>query len=187
MTSAIDHTPGDATEPPLPTGVWRVDPRRSAIGFAVRETWGLRTVRGVFGAYDGSLKVRAGGAAGELTIEAASVDTGHGRRDRHLRSPAFFDVERHPRIVFAATAVTAREGGLTVAGELMIGSSRVRLEIPANVEQMAGGDVRLEGQTTVSRTAAGVAWNGLGMIRGDATLHARLTLERTTAPTQEPR
>ena len=80
-----------------------------------------------------------------------------------------------------------KEGGLTVAGELMIGSSRVRLEIPANVEQMAGGDVRLEGQTTVSRTAAGVAWNGLGMIRGDATLHARLTLERTTAPTQEPR
>jgi hypothetical protein len=105
---------------------------------------GLRTVRGVFGAYDGSLEVRAGGVAGVLTIEAASLDTANDRRDRHLRSPAFFDVEHHPRIVFRATAVTARDGGLTIEGQLAIGSSRVRLEIPVDVEQMADGALRLE-------------------------------------------
>ena len=181
MTSAIDHFPAGTTEPPLPDGVWRVDPRRSEIGFAVKEMWGLRTVRGVFGAYDGSLTVREGGAAGELTIEADSLDTGHNKRDQHLRSPAFFDVERHPWIVFAATAVTARDGGLTVTGELAIGSSRVRLEIPVNAARMGDGTLRLEGRTTVSRKAAGLAWNKLGMIRGDAMLHAKLTLKRATS------
>ena len=158
-----------------------VDRRGSEIGFAVKEMWGLRTVRGIFRAYDGSLRVQAGGAAGELTIEAGSLDTGQHRRDRHLRSPAFFDVERYPRIVFAATAVTARDGGLLVEGEMAIGSSSLRLEIPATLEHVAEGAVRLAAQTTVSREAAGVAWNKLGMIRGNALLHAELTLRRATS------
>jgi hypothetical protein len=46
---------------------------------------------------------------------------------------------------------------------------------------MTDGALRLEGQTAVSRTAAGLAWNALGMIRGDATLHADLTLEPATS------
>jgi YceI-like domain len=51
-----------------------------------------------------------GGATGDLTIGASSLDTGHNRRDRHLRSPGFFDAERHPHIVFTAAAVTAPTG-----------------------------------------------------------------------------
>lgn len=165
----------------LPEGRWSVDRQRSEIGFAVREMWGLRTVRGVFGAYEGTLTARAGDAAGELTIEAASLDTGNRRRDKQLRSPAFFDVERHPRIVFAATDVTALDDGLTISGQLTIGSARVRLDIPVTAERTAGGGLRLRGGTAVSRDAAGLAWNWLGMIRGDAELHAELTLERVGA------
>jgi polyisoprenoid-binding protein YceI len=181
MTTAIEHIPAGANELALPDGVWSVDPHRSEIGFAVKGMWGLQTVRGVFGAYGGGLLVRAGGATGEVTIEAGSLDTGNEKRDRHLRSPDFFDVQRHPRIVVTATAVTARDGGLTVTGELAIGSSRVRLEIPVDVEHLADGVLHLEGTTTVSRRAAGVAWNRLGMIRGDAMLHAQLTLERAAS------
>ena len=182
MTTAIDQIPVGTTEVPLPDGVWRVDPQRSEIGFAVKAMWGLQTVRGNFGEYAGSLNVQGGAAAGELTIEAGSLDTGNGRRDGHLRSPAFFDVERRPRIVFAATAVTAKEGGLTVEGELAIGSSRVRLEMPVDVEHLAEGALRVGGATTVSRTAVGVAgWSKLGVISDDAVLHTALTLERATS------
>jgi polyisoprenoid-binding protein YceI len=170
MTTAIEHHPA------LRDGVWRVDPQRSEVGFAVKEMWGLRTVRGVFRAYDGTLKA----GEGELRIEAASLDTGNERRDRQLRSPDFFDVERHPWIVFTATAVTTSARGVTVTGELAIGRERVRLEIPSDIEWMADGAPRLAGETTVSRGAAGLAWNKLGMIRGDAMLHARLTLVHAT-------
>ena len=167
------------TEDPFPDGIWRIDPEGSEVGFAVTELWGLRTVHGVFGALEGHLTVDGGAAAGELTIEAASLDTGQRRRDRHLRSPAFFDVERQPRIVFAATAVSARQTGPTVQGELAIGSARVPLEIPVTVEPLADGGLRVAGEASVSRQAAGLDWNKLGMIRGDALLHARLTLEPT--------
>ncbi len=170
MTTAIEHHPA------LRDGVWRVDPQRSEVGFAVKEMWGLRTVRGVFRAYDGTLK----DGEGELRIEAASLDTGNERRDRQLRSPDFFGVERHPWIVFTATAITTSDRGVTVTGELAIGRERVRLEIPADIEWMADGALHLEAETTVSRKAAGLAWNKLGMIRGDAMLHGRLTLVHAT-------
>jgi hypothetical protein len=52
----------------------------------------------------------------------------------------------------------------------------VRLEIPVNVERLADGALRFEGRTTVARQTAGLGWNKLGMIRGDAVLHAQLTL-----------
>ncbi len=38
-----------------------------------------------------------------VTIDAASLDTNHAERDKHLRSADFFDVRRHPRISFEST------------------------------------------------------------------------------------
>lgn len=171
-----DHILAGATGSPLPQGVWSVDSRRSEIGFAVKEMWGLRTVRGVFGRCKGGLVVRPEDAMGELAIEAASLDTGHAKRDRHLRSPAFFDAEHHAWIVFTLMSVEARDGRATVGGELAIGTSRTELEIPVDIQRQDGGSLRIGGQTALSRQAAGLAWNKLGMIRGDAMLHARLTL-----------
>jgi len=178
-TSNTADVTTDRTRPGLPEGAWTVDPEHSEIGFAVK-SMGLITVRGVFHEYAGSLQVRGGGATGELTIEAASLDTRNRRRDKHLRSSDFFDVERQPRIVFTATAVTPRDTGVTVTGDLVIGSTRLPLELPVNVEPAAGGTVRLEGQTTVPRAATGLDWNWLGMVGRYATLHASLTLERAT-------
>jgi polyisoprenoid-binding protein YceI len=183
MTHAVDHIPTASAEPRFPEGTWNVDPGRSEIGFAVKAMGGLATVRGVFSAYDGSLTTGSTGAGGELTIVAASLDTGNRRRDRHLRSPDFFDVERHPQIVFTATGVAPNDDGLTVAGELVIGSARVRLELPMTVEHVAGDALRLCGSTRVPRAAAGLTWNRLGMVGDEAVLHTELTLVRAIATT----
>jgi polyisoprenoid-binding protein YceI len=174
----LDQIPTATTEPGLPDGAWTVDPQRSEVGFAIKEMWGLRTVHGVFTAYDGALKVHAGSAVGTLTIEADSISTDNDRRDQHLRSADFFDVDQHPQIVFTTRAINARDGGLMVVGHLLIGASRTRVEIPVTVEQRPDGSLRLEGTTAVSRKEAGLGWNKLGMIRDDTQLHARLTLVR---------
>jgi polyisoprenoid-binding protein YceI len=181
MSTSINHAPGISGRSLVPGGTWTVDPEQSQIGFAVKEMWGLRTVRGTFDAYEGNLTVVGDAATGRLTIDAGSVRTGHPRRDRHLCSPAFFNVEQHPQILFTATGVAGSDENLTIAGDLAIGSSRVELQIPVSAEQAADGTLRLEGSVAVSRQAAGLNWNALGMIRGDALLHARLVL-RATAP-----
>ncbi len=170
MSTATNHITA------LSEGVWSVDPDRSQIGFAVKVVYGLQTVRGVFAVRQGRATVRARQATGELTIDAGSLDTGNRQRDRHLLSADFFDVERHPEIVFTTTAVSAGDRGLTIAGALTIGSAARRVEIPVDVEWTAGGALRLDGCATISRAAAGIAWNRWGMIRDATQLHAQLTL-----------
>lgn len=180
----MSTTQHDAPELPVPGGVWRVDQDNSAVGFAVKDMWGLRTVQGAFRTFDGTLSVVGARAEGHLTIEAESLETGHTKRDEHLRSSDFFDVERHPRLVFTTTTVVARDGELIVSGTLNVGSSQVALQIPLKVEHRPDGAVTLRGEVRVSREAAGLRWNKLGMIRGDAKLHVRLTLR--AASSQSP-
>ena len=140
----------------------------------------MPTVRGVLPAPCGRLTVRAHQAVGQLTIETESLDTGNKRRDKHLRSADFLDVERRPRIVFTATTLAKGDGGSTVTGELEIGSTHTQLEIPVNIEQTADGAL-LHGETTVSRKTAGMAWNTLGMIGDDAMVNAQPTLTRAVS------
>jgi polyisoprenoid-binding protein YceI len=60
---------------------WVVDP--SVDGRVQGEArLGLRTVTGRFTRFGGSYTARDGGATIELDIDAASVDTGNGQRDR---------------------------------------------------------------------------------------------------------
>jgi len=55
-----------------------------------------------------------------ITIAADSIDTGQADRDKHLRSPDFFDVKQFPSLTFKSTAVKANEGGFEVSGDLTI-------------------------------------------------------------------
>jgi polyisoprenoid-binding protein YceI len=61
---------------------WTVDPSRTIVEFEVEHLWGLHTVRGHFPRFDGSYVRGPAGTALELTIDAASVDTGIAARGR---------------------------------------------------------------------------------------------------------
>ena len=80
----------------LATGTWRLDPSRSSVEFNVRHFYGLMTVKGHFDRYEGTLDLGHDPAV-QLTIDADSLDTKNAKRDAHLRSPDFFDIEHHPR------------------------------------------------------------------------------------------
>lgn len=172
MTAATEH--GSAA--PIAHGTWRVDPERSEVGFAAKSMWGLTTVRGAFASCQGSLILGAGAVSGDLAIDASRLDTGNRRRDRHLCSPDFLDTERHPRILFRLAELTSGDRELTVAGTLRIGDSDTQVELPIDVEQIPDDAVRLHASATISRAAAGVTWNWLGMIPDDISLYARITL-----------
>ena len=75
---------------------WNADRTWTTVEFEVKHLWGLQTVRGRFRSFDGAYIVGPGGSEIELTIDAASIDTGVARRDKHLRSPDFFFVAMYP-------------------------------------------------------------------------------------------
>jgi polyisoprenoid-binding protein YceI len=161
----------------LPAGVWHSEPADSRLEFAVKTMWGLATVTGRFERFHGRLEVEPDAARAGLTIEATSLDTGHRKRDAHLRSGDFFDVAEHPTLSFAAAAITPRsDGDLTIAGELTVAGRVIGLELPVRVTRGEHGRLHLSTVASVSREQAGMTWNRAGMIRGDVTLTAELEL-----------
>lgn len=77
---------------------------------------------------------------------------------------------------FRLAAVGFRDRGMTVAGTLRIGDGDVPLELPVEVVTTADGDVFLRAGASISRAAAGVARNWLGMVRDDTPPHAQRPL-----------
>lgn len=101
---------------------WKIDTAHSQIGFAVRHMM-ISTVRGKFAKFDADVSLdleQLSQARVTARIDAASVDTGDEKRDGHLRSADFFDVEHHPTIEFKSTLTSLEDATLTVQGLLKI-------------------------------------------------------------------
>jgi len=86
---------------------WIVEPRYTTVEFKVGNLF-FFTVKGNFTDFSGTIALdekdlRASSV--EATINAGSIRTGIGRRDRHLRSADFLDAGKHPEIRFASTRV----------------------------------------------------------------------------------
>jgi polyisoprenoid-binding protein YceI len=65
-----------------------------------------------------------------VTIEAASIDTNNERRDDHLRSADFFEVERFPQLTFVSRRIERTADGLVLVGDLTIRDVTREVRIP---------------------------------------------------------
>jgi polyisoprenoid-binding protein YceI len=160
---------------------WRLDPSGSSAEFRVPNFWGLTSDKGRFQRLDGWLEVDDDQQwRMELTLDAAGLDTGNRRRDRHLRSADFFDVEHHPEVRFRSSSVKDHGGGrLHVDGELEAAGERARLQVEVRVEH-ADGRLDLDAAATVDQRQLGMTFSPLAMVRTPTALsvHARLRRER---------
>lgn len=109
----------------LPAGAatYEVDNVHSTVGFTVRHL-AISKTRGSFPDFKATFVYEKDNPAAwfcEAVIQTASVDTGNDKRDEHLRSADFFNVEKFPTMTFKSTAVamtTETEG--TITGDLTI-------------------------------------------------------------------
>ncbi|MGW0879007.1 YceI family protein [Streptomyces sp. NPDC002671] len=106
-----------------PPGPWTIDPAHSSVA-AVAQHLGISSVRGRFTEFGGTIEIAPDDIAKsrvEAVIRAASIDTGHGMRDTHLRSADFLEVDTHPEITYRSTGLTpAGPDRWTVHGELSL-------------------------------------------------------------------
>jgi polyisoprenoid-binding protein YceI len=153
-------------------GRWALDPARSSVDFRCGSFWGLETVKGSFKELAGEGEVLAGGGAqGTLTIQAASVDTAHERRDAHLRADDFFDAEAHPQVVFTARSVSpAGSDSVEVAGDLTIRGITHPLTFTARITDATPEGATLNAEVRISRSKYGMTWNKWGMVKDFATI-----------------
>jgi polyisoprenoid-binding protein YceI len=159
-------TPAAAGTVTAPT-VWAIDPVHSAVEFAVKHLM-VSTTKGRFTGVTGTIALDETDLTrshAEVEIDAATVDTRDERRDAHLRSADFLEVEAYPTITFRSTRVllegTERPrvlGHLTIRGV----TREVTLDTEFNGRSRApwGTEViGLTATTKISRKDFGLTYN----------------------------
>jgi len=91
---------------------WNFDKAHSTIGFGVKHML-IASVSGNFEDYDGAVmfdgkNLEAGMV--DLTINVQSINTNNDKRDGHLRSSDFFEMEKYPTITFKSTKIVKGDG-----------------------------------------------------------------------------
>jgi polyisoprenoid-binding protein YceI len=109
---------------PAAADSYTIDPGHTYPGFEINHL-GFSTMRGTFDATSGSVTLDPAAKSGsiEITIDTASIDTGHAKRDDHLKSEEFFNVAKFPSMTYKATKLkfngdklAGADGELTLLG-----------------------------------------------------------------------
>ncbi len=103
---------------------WSIDQAHSEIAFKIRHLM-IAHVKGAFKTFDASIHTDAKDfttAEIDLWIDPASISTGDEKRDAHLKSADFFDVDKHKQITFTSSTIGKADanGNHELWGELTI-------------------------------------------------------------------
>jgi polyisoprenoid-binding protein YceI len=102
---------------------WTIDSNHAQANFQIRHM-GVSNVRGSISGVTGTVvwdDKDPSKSSVEATIDAKTLSTNNDARDKHLKSPDFFNVEKYPTLTFKSTSVTGTNGKLQVTGDLTLG------------------------------------------------------------------
>ena len=122
LGAASLETKAPVTAPAATADVYNVDAVHSAVVFRIKHMkvawfWGrFNEMSGTYMLNGDSLE----GGSVEIEIKTDSVDTNSEGRDRHLRSPDFFNTKQFPTSTFKSTSITKKGDMYEIAGDLTI-------------------------------------------------------------------
>ena len=146
---------------------WEIDPAHSIASFSVRHMM-VSNVRGEFGKTSGWVNLDDKDVArstAEATIDTTTINTREPKRDTHLKSADFFDVEKYPAMTFKSTSFKkVGPEKYKVAGDLTLhGVTKpivLDVEAPDAVSKLQGQERRgATATTTLNRKDFGLVWN----------------------------
>ena len=144
---------------------FEVDPSHASISFKI-EHLVISKVKGDFREFSATLVLDDEGRLDEASsdIEVASIDTGNTKRDDHLRSADFFDVNNFPIISFKSKSVNRSSGNNILVGDLTIHGVTKEVELPYKIKGPVKGPqgktrIGFEASTVINRKDYGLTWN----------------------------
>ena len=143
-------------------GNWELDRERTSIEFHTKALW-VFPAKGTFRVLEGTGTVTAdGGISGTLIIDAASIDTKNKKRDAHLRTADFFEVEAFPTITYEATSGRlVKPGTIDLDGTLTVHGESRPLSVSVNVS-ISADSVTVTSEVDIDRSAWGLTLTPFG-------------------------
>ncbi|MDQ4123522.1 MAG: YceI family protein [Acidobacteriota bacterium] len=168
-------------------GAYNFDKAHSSIGFRVKHM-GLAEIPGYFGDFTGSINYDAADvtkSSVEFTAKATSINTAVARRDDHLRSADFFEVEKYPDITFKSTKIEKRGANNFVAtGDFTMKGVTKQIQLPVTFngllkDQRGGIKMGFSIETTINRRDYGVNYgsnlpNGTPVLSDDVKINIQV-------------
>lgn len=147
----------------------------SKVDFEIRN-FGF-TTKGNFGGLAGAIRFdlqHPEQADIDVSIAAASINTGNRTRDRHLRSEDYFEVDRFPRITVKSESIRTIKPGSSyiLLGALTIKGITRKISIPFAVAT-ADGALIFDGSFAVKRQDFQVGGDSISMA-DSATIHLHI-------------
>ncbi|CAM2009774.1 YceI family protein [Acanthopleuribacter pedis] len=154
--------------PALGADTFKIDTSHSSIMFAAKH-FGAAWNYGRFNDFEGTVVFDEANLAAtkvDVKIVAKSIDTNNERRDKHLRSPDFFNAAQFPDITFKSSKVEVDGETMKIHGELaMLGKKQnvvVTLAKSGEGTGMDGGKlVGFHGEASFKRSDFGMNY-GVG-------------------------
>lgn len=145
---------------------FQIDTTHSSIEFSIRHLV-IAKVRGRFTKFTGAIEldpVDVSKSSVAVEIDAASISTNEDKRDAHLRSADFFDVENYPLVTFTSKQVETNGSDLRVTGALTIhGVTRdvvlVAESLGATKDPWGNDRIAFAAKTAIDRKDFGLRWN----------------------------
>jgi polyisoprenoid-binding protein YceI len=107
--------------PKIEAGKYGIDPAHSKVGFEISHLV-ISTVEGRFDTFTGNVEMgkKIDDTKIDASIDVNSISTGNGDRDKHLKSPDFFDAAKFGTITFVSKSVSGATDHLAIKGDLTI-------------------------------------------------------------------
>jgi len=151
------------------TSTWNIDPAHSTAQFTVRHL-GISNVTGSFTKVTGTVVLNDRDITQSevsAAIDVNSIDTRVEARDKDLKSPHFFEVEKHPTIEFKSKKIVSSGGKLQVIGDLTVHGTTgdVTLDVDGPTPELTDpwGNLRrgISATTTINRKDFNLLYNNL--------------------------
>lgn len=160
-----------------------LDKAHSSISFTISHMV-VSKVRGNFDDFDVKLiydEKDIAKSTVDVTIKTASINTRNDKRDGHLRSPDFFNVEKFPEITFKNKKIKQEGDKYALVGDLTMNGVSKEMTVPFTILgkiKDAGGSTRMgiEAFTILDRKDFGVNWNR-ALDKGGFVLGNQVTVE----------
>lgn len=150
----------------MSTTTWTIDPSHSVVEFSVKHMV-FATAKGRFSEFSGAINLDSDNVANSsatVEIVAASVDTRDAKRDEHLKSADFFDVENFPTLTFTSTRVEPKGDDLRIEGDLTIHGVTKPVVLEAEFNGQGANPwgqqvISYSASTKINRKDFGLNWN----------------------------